>query len=65
MHDPIIVEQFYIIGIDLIQKSTNQQGQTWQLIFYFRFSVIILSQQTQNSWPDSRPINGYSWHVVG
>jgi hypothetical protein len=26
--------------IDLIQKSTNQRGQKWQLFLYFRFSVI-------------------------
>jgi hypothetical protein len=35
--------------IDLIQKSTNQQGQKWQLYFHFRFSVIILSVLLQQS----------------
>jgi hypothetical protein len=35
--------------IDLIQKSTNQQGQKWQLDFHFRFRVIILSVLLQQS----------------
>jgi hypothetical protein len=34
--------------IDLIQKSTNQQGQKWQLFFHFRFSVIDLIQKSIN-----------------
>jgi hypothetical protein len=39
--------KFQCKTIDLTQKSTNQQGQKWQLFFHFRFSLYFLCCNNQ------------------